>query len=120
MMSILTTIFATLVAVEHLYIFYLETIATQSATTSRVFNMTQEELARLSVDKLFKNQGIYNGLIGVGLLYSVFFAVASLEISRLILLYIIFVALYGSFTSDKKIIFTQGGLAILALVSTFL
>ena len=53
-MSILTTVLATLVALEHLYIFYLETIATQSATTSRVFNMTQEELSRPSVDKLFK------------------------------------------------------------------
>ena len=59
MMSIITTILATAVALEHLYIFYLETIATQSATTSRVFNMTQEELARPSVDKLFKNQGVY-------------------------------------------------------------
>ncbi|EIV0118418.1 DUF1304 domain-containing protein, partial [Enterococcus faecalis] len=27
--------------------------------------------------------------------------------------------LYGSITSDKKIILTQGGLAILALISTF-
>ena len=48
-MSILTTVLATLVALEHLYIFYLETIATQSATTSRVFNMAQDELARPSV-----------------------------------------------------------------------
>jgi putative membrane protein len=33
--------------------------------------------------------------------------------------YIILVAFYGSLTSDKKIIVTQGGLAILALISTF-
>ncbi|HGF8333772.1 TPA: DUF1304 family protein, partial [Enterococcus faecium] len=42
-----------------------------------------------------------------------------IEISRLLLIYIILVALYGSITSDKKIILTQGGLAILALISTF-
>jgi putative membrane protein len=42
-----------------------------------------------------------------------------LEISRLLLIYIILVAAYGSVTSDKKIILTQGGLAILALLSTF-
>ena len=71
-MSILTTVLATLVALEHLYIFYLETIATQSATTSRVFNMAQDELARPSVDKLFKNQGVYNGLLALFLLYGIY------------------------------------------------
>lgn len=33
-MSIITTILATLVALEHFYIFYLESIATQSDATS--------------------------------------------------------------------------------------
>ncbi|KRK36929.1 hypothetical protein FC62_GL001589 [Amylolactobacillus amylotrophicus DSM 20534] len=81
--------------------------------------MTKEELKSKALNKLFKNQGIYNGLIGVGLLYSVFLTSNPIEISRLLLVYIILVALYGSITSDKKIILTQGGLAILALISTF-
>jgi putative membrane protein len=108
-----------LVAVEFFYIMYLETFATTSSTTSRIFNMSTDELNRNSVKTLFKNQGIYNGLLGIGLLYSVFFSTATLEISRLLLVYIILVAFYGSLTSDKKIIVTQGGLAILALISTF-
>jgi len=61
-MSIITTILATIVALEHFYIFYLESIATQSDATSRVFNMNKEELARPSVTSLFKNQGIYSYL----------------------------------------------------------
>ena len=64
-MSLLTIILASLAALEHLYIFYLESIRTTSDTTSRVFNMDKEELARPSVTSLFKNQGIYNALIGV-------------------------------------------------------
>ena len=36
--------------------FYLESVATHSASTSRVFNMDQEELTRPSVTVLFKNQ----------------------------------------------------------------
>ena len=68
-MSIITIILATIVALEHFYIFYLESIATQSDATSRVFNMEKEELARPSVSSLFKNQGIYNSLLGVFLLY---------------------------------------------------
>lgn len=64
-MSIFTIILATIVALEHFYIFYLESVATQSDATSRVFNVDKEELARPSVSSLFKNQGIYNALIGV-------------------------------------------------------
>ena len=71
-MSLLTIILASLAALEHLYIFYLESIRTTSDTTSRVFNMDKEELARPSVTSLFKNQGIYNALIGVFLLYGLF------------------------------------------------
>lgn len=48
-MSLITTILATIVALEHFYIFYLESIATQSDATSRVFNMDKEELTRTSV-----------------------------------------------------------------------
>ena len=78
-MSLLTIILASLAALEHLYIFYLESIRTTSDTTSRVFNMNKEELVRPSVTSLFKNQGIYNALIGVFLLYGL-----SLKIVKLL------------------------------------
>ena len=38
-MSVLTIVFASFAAFEHFYIFYLESVATYSASTSRVFNM---------------------------------------------------------------------------------
>ena len=79
--------------------------------------MGKEELERSSVQTLFKNQGIYNGLIGLGLIYAIFFSSAQLEIVRLLLIYIIFSGFcYGSFDKViKKIILTQGGLAIFKL-----
>jgi len=116
MMSIITTILATAVALEHLYIFYLETIATQSATTSRVFKMTQEELARPSVDKLFKNQGVYNGLLALFLLYGLYLS-ANVELVVVFLVFVVAAASYGALTANRKIIVTQGGPAILALPS---
>jgi len=64
-MSILSTILVTLVAMLFFYIMYLETFATDSESTSRVFNITQEELRKTSLNTLFKNQGVYNGLLGV-------------------------------------------------------
>lgn len=116
-MSIITIVLAILVALEHFYIMYLETFATQSKATVRVFNMSEEELQRESVTSLFKNQGIYNGLIAVFLLYGIF--TENISIVVIFLLNVILAAIYGSLTADKKIILKQGGLAILALL-TFL
>ena len=105
-MSIITLILAGIVALEHLYIMYLETFATHSDTTSRVFNMRKEELQRDSVTNLFKNQGIYNGIFtNSQLLVTVF------------VLNVFFAAVYGAVTANKKIIFTQGEPAILTLFS---
>ena len=58
-MIIITKILATLVALEFLYIMYLETIATTSEKTSKVFGMDKEELERKSVNtsKIILMQG---------------------------------------------------------------
>ena len=63
--------------------------------------MEEEELRRPSVTTLFKNQGVYNGLIGVLILISIY-VIPSISWLVLFLAYIILVALYGSVTSDKK------------------
>ena len=118
-MNIISIILTLLVAVLFFYIMYLETFATDSDSTSRVFNIDKEELKRPNLNILFKNQGVYNGLIGVGLLYGTFFSKNPKEIVGMLLVYIILVAIYGGLTSDKKIILKQGGLPILALISLF-
>ena len=109
-------VLSVLVALEFLYIFYLETAATTSDKTSKVFGMTTEELSQKNVNVLFKNQGIYNGLLSVLILIAVF-AFASKAAVICLMAYIVAVALYGSFTSNPKIILMQGGLAILTLIS---
>ena len=60
-MSVFTLILASLVALEFFYILYLETIATTSATTARVFGMSQEELEQQSVNTLFKTKEFTTG-----------------------------------------------------------
>ncbi|HFI0143830.1 TPA: DUF1304 domain-containing protein [Streptococcus suis] len=117
-MSIFTTILASIVALEHLYIMYLETFATHSDSTSRVFNMTKDELQRKSVTTLFKNQGIYNGLLAIFLLYGIF--TGNLEITTIFVLFVIAAAVYGAISSNPKILLKQGGPAILALISILL
>lgn len=64
-MSTLTTVLAILLAIEHIYIMFLETIATGSESTSRVFSISIEQLKSKTITTLMKNQGVYNGLIAV-------------------------------------------------------
>ena len=60
-MSIITLILASLVALEFFYILYLEASATTSATTARVFGMSQEDLEQQSVNTLFKTKEYTTG-----------------------------------------------------------
>ena len=117
-MNILTTILAILVAFEHLYIMFLETIATSSESTSRVFGISIDQLKSKPIATLLKNQGIYNGLIAVLLFVAVW--QQDLLWTRLLLGYVILAALYGSLTSKPSIILKQGGLAIIGLICSFL
>ncbi len=116
-MKIALQILACLVAVEHFYIMYLETIATSSKKTAEVFQMSQEELTRPSVNALFKNQGIYNGLLAVLILIATF--ALSKIVLQLLLAYVILVAIYGAVSSQPKILLMQGGLPIVALIVSF-
>ena len=117
-MSTLTTVLAILVALEHLYIMFLETIATNSKSTSRVFGISIDQLKSKTIATLLKNQGVYNGLIAVLLLIAVW--QQDLLWTSLLLGYVVLVALYGSLTSKPNIILKQGGLAILGLICSFI
>ena len=116
-MKIALQVLACLVAVEFFYIMYLETFATTSKKTAEVFQIDQEELSRPSVNTLFKNQGIYNGLLAVLTLIAAF-ALGKIVL-QLVLAYMILVAAYGAVTSQPKILLMQGGLPILTLIVSF-
>lgn len=116
-MKIALQVLACLVAVEFFYIMYLETFATTSKKTAEVFQMDQEELSRPSVNTLFKNQGVYNGLLAVLTLIAAF-ALGKI-ILQLVLAYMILVAAYGAVTSQPRILLMQGGLPILTLIVSF-
>ena len=113
-MSIMITILTALVALEFVYIFYLETLQTTSDATSRVFNMSVETLKNTNITTLFKNQGVYNLMIAVGLIFGLI--IGSREVVGFLLFNIIVVAVYGGLTSQMSIIWKQGGLAIITFL----
>lgn len=96
-MNIISTILIIFVALEFFYIMYLETIATTSRKTSETFNISVDKLKDKNINVLLKNQGVYNGLIGVLLIYGLFISSNPKEICAAILVYIIGVAIYGAF-----------------------
>ena len=57
-MNIISIILTVLVAVLFFYIMYLETFVTDSDSTSRVFNISKEELKRPNLNILDKNTNI--------------------------------------------------------------
>ena len=122
--NILTIIFSGLSAIEHLYILFLETIFTTSSRTSKTFKIEEEKLKDKNVSTLLKNLGVYNGLIAILIIISIFLSIFREDKDnilwlRFLLGYIILVAVYGGISSDIKIIPKQGGLAIVGFVLSF-
>ena len=103
-----------------LYIMLLETFMTDSDSTSRVFKMSVRELRNKNINTLFKNQGIYNGLLGLALLYGIFSPGANVELCLVLCSIMFFVAVYGAISSDKMILLKQGTLPFLSLLSLIL
>ncbi len=116
-MKIVALIFAFIVAIEHLYILWLEMFNSNSQTAAETFNTPRELLANPKVQSLFKNQGLYNGFLAVGILL---FLIMPNPIQKVGLLYftacIVIAALFGSATVSKKIFWVQGLPALIALI----
>ncbi|MFU2182390.1 DUF1304 domain-containing protein [Streptococcus pluranimalium] len=119
-MSLILQLISVITALLFAYIFYLETIKTDSQKTADTFGMKVEDLKQKSLNNSFKNQGVYNLLIAVGLLYAAFVTSNQVEISRLIHFYILGVAAYGGLTVNPSILAKQGGLSILFLILSFI
>lgn len=106
-----------IVAIEHLFIMLLEMFFIQSDLAKKAFNMETKILQIKEVQVLFANQGLYNGFLAAGLFWSLFSpSELKLPLQFFFLGCVILAAIYGSFTSSKKIIIKQGGPAILALI----
>lgn len=104
-----------LVAIEAFEIMLLEMFGNQTNVAAKDFSISPEILKQKDVQIMMKNQGLYNGFLGIGILISKFI----LQNDPSVLMFIIFVivaAIYGALTVNKKIIFTQGALPIIALI----
>lgn len=117
MLAILSMGLVGLVALEHIYILYMEMFAWTSARVRRSFGTTPE-FAR-DTRALAANQGLYNGFLAAGLIWGLLHpnTGVGIQIQLFFLFCVIIAALFGGLTAKRSILFVQGGPALLALLA---
>jgi len=105
-----------LVAVEHIYFLYLEMFLWAKPRGMRVFGHSAENAAITRV--LAANQGLYNGFLAAGLIWSLFHpdSTVSFQLQCFFLICIIVAAVYGGISAKRSILYIQGVPALLALL----
>ncbi len=118
-MNTLENILVALVAIIHLYIVWLEMFV-WTTRGRKVFKSFPKELFE-PTKAMAANQGLYNGFLAAGLIWSFFIADPLWQMNvRLFFLACVAVAgVFGAITADKKILIVQtipAGLAIIAII----
>jgi len=102
-----------IVAAIHVYILWLEMFAWDTPRGRKVFGMTPEFSAASKT--LAANQGLYNGFLAAGLVWSASMGVAGRPIAIFFLCCVIVAGLYGAATASRKILYVQAVPAAIAL-----
>jgi putative membrane protein len=116
-MSIVAKLPVVLLAALHGYFLYLEMFRWTAPETIAAFAMTAEAAEASKV--LAANQGLYNGFLAAGLLWSIF---AGAQFRSLAFFFggcALIAGLYGGATASDRIFFVQALPAALALAAVF-
>jgi putative membrane protein len=113
-MNILADTLIALVAFEHLYILYMEMFA-WTTLGKKTFKSLPESLFE-PTKVLAANQGLYNGFLSAGLIWSLFISDMDwhLNVALFFLLCVVVAGCYGAMTAGKRIFYVQAVPAILA------
>ena len=100
-----------LVAVLHIGFMVLESVLWTKPTGRKIFGLSRER-AEMTKD-LASNQGVYNGVLGAGLLWSLYAANPGAQ--AFLLVFVVVVGIYGAITVKPTIFFVQALPALLGL-----
>jgi putative membrane protein len=104
-MSSIANIVIAIVALLHIYFLVLEMFLWDKPTGLRVFGQTQEAATASKV--LAANQGLYNGFLAAGLIWSILLGAAGTDVKIFFLSCVVIAGLYGGLTASRKILFVQ-------------
>ena len=119
-MKLTADILIGLVAFIHLYILWFEMFA-WNTRGRKIFKKFPAELFD-QTKTLAANQGLYNGFLAAGLIWSFFISdpIWKVNVSIFFLLCISIAGVYGAMTADKKIFIVQALPALIALIVVLL
>jgi putative membrane protein len=119
-MEIVIKILIGIIAFEHLYFMYFEMFAWETIG-KKTFNSLPEHLFK-PTKGLAANQGLYNGFLAAGLIWSFFITdiTWSKNISLFFLICVAVAGIYGALSASKKIFFVQALPAIIAIICSLL
>lgn len=115
-MSLLAQLLIGLVALLHVWFLVLEMFLWDKPQGMKTFK-TEEAFAK-QTKPMAQNQGLYNGFLAVGLLWSLIpigATNASQSIATFFLVCIIVAGAFGAATVSKRILYVQAGPALIAL-----
>lgn len=117
-MKTIALILTGLVAIEHLYILWLEMFAWETAGR-KVFKGSLRPELFTPTKTLAANQGLYNGFLAAGLIWS--FLISDENWAKNVALFFLgcvaVAGLYGAATASKLILYVQALPAILAILA---
>ena len=116
-MIFLSKIIIALIALEHLYILWIEMFAWTSVG-KKVFRGAMPPNMFEATRVLAANQGLYNGFLAAGLIWSLLIPnpIWSQNVATFFLACVAIAGIYGSLTAAKSIFFVQALPAIIALI----
>ncbi|WNI61741.1 DUF1304 domain-containing protein [Enterobacter asburiae] len=111
----LATVLIAIVALIHLYILVLEMFLWNAKTGHKAFNL-RPDFAR-DTRVLAANQGLYNGFLAAGLLWSLWLGEKGIHVAIFFLACVLVAGLFGAATASRKILYVQAAPAIAALLA---
>lgn len=117
-MKLITIILVIFVAIEHYYFLILEMFLWTKPRTIKAFGIKNKAFAE-DTKVLAANQGLYNGFLASGLLFSLI--TKDLKVAIFFLACIIIAGIYGAYSTKKiKLFYIQAIPAMAALITIIL
>ncbi|WP_346880723.1 DUF1304 domain-containing protein [uncultured Algibacter sp.] len=114
-MSTLTIILIVFVALEHIYFLILEMFLWSKPKTIKAFGLKSKQFA-IETKVLAANQGLYNGFLAAGLIFSIF--EKNINSALFFLICVTLAGIYGSYSTKRiKLFYVQAIPAIIALIT---
>ena len=113
-MNIIQIILISLVALIHAYIVYLEMFLWTTRKGIKAFGLKSKEFAE-ETKVLAANQGLYNGFLAAGLIWSII--IKNTDTALFFLICVFVAGIYGAYSTKKKsILYIQSIPALISVI----